>query len=527
MKKILKWTAIVFLLFVIIAAIFVAVQTRERNKNYSLNLKLPKESSKSGQLKAGLAIEKITPELPDTWTDLDSNARYEPEKGDTYLDVNKNGKFDAFWMAGFGNKRAANGIHDDLWARAIVFDDSASVIGMVVIDAIGFFHDDVIAVRKLVAQKVPEIDHVIISSTHTHEAPDLQGLWGESEYKSGVNSGYRRMVQQRTADAICKAYQARIAVKLEYAQVDTIEKDLIDDFRMPIVFDEGIRLIRIKNLANGELIGLLVNIGDHPETAGSKNLLITSDIFHYLRDGVERGLFYDGDKKRDGAGGIVIVMNGAVGGLMSSMGSGSYDKWQHKTYTKNENNFSKVRTQGYRFADEILTKLESGLWKTIEKPDLRLRAKTFYFQLDNVLFKLGGIFGVFDRGFKRLKFLKSEIDLVTIGSAWFLTIPGEINPEIINGGIETPEGADFIISPFEIPPIRQMMKGDINFVIGLGNDEVGYIMPKSHWDANPPYTYGEKEAPYGEINSLGPETGPEIHKQAKLIIEEMKLSLNK
>ena len=37
----------------------------------------------------------------------------------------------------------------------------------------------------------------------------------------------------------------------------------------------------------------------------------------------------------------------------------------------------------------------------------------------------------------------------------------------------------------------------------------------------PPYTYGEKEAPYGEVNSLGPETGPEIHEQAKMIIEEM------
>ncbi|NTV83937.1 MAG: hypothetical protein HGA23_06510 [Bacteroidales bacterium] len=46
-------------------------------------------------------------------------------------------------------------------------------------------------------------------------------------------------------------------------------------------------------------------------------------------------------------------------------------------------------------------------------------------------------------------------------------------------------------------------------------------MPKSHWDEKPPFTYGEKEAPYGEINSLGPETGAEMHRQAKLIIDEM------
>ena len=521
MKKFLKWTIITILLIVVVLAIFVAVQTRERNSDYSLNLSLPLQNKVSGQLKIGFAIEKITPELPDTWTDADSNAKFEPEKGDTYVDANKNGKFDAFWLAGFGNKRAANSIHDDLWARAIVFDDSASVIGMVVIDAIGFFHDDVIAVRKLVAEKHPEINHVILSSTHTHQAPDLQGLWGESEFKSGVNQNYRKLVQQIAADAVCKAYQSRNAAILEYARIDTIAKDLIDDFRMPIVFDEGIRLIRVKNKETSQLMGLLVNLGDHPETAGSENLMITTDIFHYIRDGVEKGIIYDDAKKREGVGGTVIVMNGAVGGLMSSMGSPTHDPWLNKTFTRDENNFGKVRAQGYRFADEILTKLDSGQWNGCENTGLTLKAKTFYFRMDNVLFKLGGILSVFDRGFKSFKYVKSEINLLTIGPAWFLTIPGEINPELIDGGIETPEGADFKISPVEVPPIRQMMKGDINFVIGLANDEVGYIMPKSHWDEKAPYTYAEKEAPYGEINSLGPETGPEIHKQAKLIIEEM------
>jgi hypothetical protein len=521
MKKILIWTGAIILVMAVSLIIFVAIQTRERNKDYSLNLSLPEQHAVSGQLKAGFATVNITPVLHDTWTDVDSNARYEPEKGDTYVDGNKNGKFDAFWMAGFDNKRAANGIHDSLWARAIVFDDSASVIGMVVIDAIGFFHDDVIAVRKLVTQKIPEIDHVILSSTHTHEAPDLQGLWGESEYKSGVNQEYRKQVQQKAADAICKAYQNRIAVSLEFAQVDSIAKDLIDDFRMPRVFDEGIRLMRVKNKITGQTAGLLVNIGDHPETAGSENLLITSDIFHYLRDGVERGIVYDNVKKREGVGGTVIVMNGAVGGLMSSMGSATRDPWLNKTFTSEENNFGKVRAQGYRFAEEILTKLDSGQWKTMDKTDLSLRAKTFYFRMDNILFKLGGILGVFDRGFKRLTYVKSEINLLTIGPAWFLTIPGEINPEIVNGGIETPEGVDYTISPVEVPPIRQMMKGDINFVIGLANDEVGYIMPKTHWDEKQPFTYGEKEAPYGEVNSLGPETGPELHRQIMRLIDEM------
>ena len=45
----------------------------------------------------------ITPEITDTWNDLNGNARYEPDKGDYYNDVNGNNKFDPIWIGGFHN----------------------------------------------------------------------------------------------------------------------------------------------------------------------------------------------------------------------------------------------------------------------------------------------------------------------------------------------------------------------------------------------------------------------------------------
>ena len=63
------------------------------------------------------AAVAITPEVPDRWTDINNNAEYEPDKGETFTDGNGNGVFDPVWIAGFGNSRAANGIHDDLWAQ--------------------------------------------------------------------------------------------------------------------------------------------------------------------------------------------------------------------------------------------------------------------------------------------------------------------------------------------------------------------------------------------------------------------------
>jgi hypothetical protein len=49
-------------------------------------------------------------------------------------------------------------------------------------------------------------------------------------------------------------------------------------------------------------------------------------------------------------------------------------------------------------------------------------------------------------------------------------------------------------------------------LIGLANDEVGYIIPKRQWDDTQPYCYGSARSQYGEINSCGPETAPILMK---------------
>jgi hypothetical protein len=66
-----------------------------------------------------------------------------------------------------------------------------------------------------------------------------------------------------------------------------------------------------------------------------------------------------------------------------------------------------------------------------------------------------------------------------------------------------------------------MMRGTYKFVFGLANDEIGYIVPRSQWDVDAPYTYGREDSPYGEENSLGPETAPLLHKQVSELLEEL------
>jgi hypothetical protein len=118
-----------------------------------------------------------------------------------------------------------------------------------------------------------------------------------------------------------------------------------------------------------------------------------------------------------------------------------------------------------------------------------------------------------------LKKLRTEVALVMIGDASIGCIPGEIYPEIVNGGIERSPGGDFAVEPVEIPPLRELMPGKTKFIFGLANDEIGYIIPKSEWDTKPPHLYGASKAPYGEINSVGPETAPTLHKAIRELCE--------
>jgi GNAT superfamily N-acetyltransferase len=94
------------------------------------------------------------------------------------------------------------------------------------------------------------------------------------------------------------------------------------------------------------------------------------------------------------------------------------------------------------------------------------------------------------------------------------------------GGVECPTGADLPGAPLETPPLRELLArasppGGLAAIIGLANDEVGYIIPRTQWDARRPFTYGQPDAPYGEVNSIGPEAAPALYRGLAAAIVEL------
>jgi hypothetical protein len=519
MKTFLKIIGSLLLLLIAGLLLWCNSNMKDRNPGYKADLKI--KDSKSNIVSAGFAALPITPEVPDRWTDNNKNAEYEPDKGETFTDGNGNGVFDPVWIAGFGNNRAANGIHDDLWARTMVLDDGTTRLAIVVLDAIGFMNDDVIDVRKRIPADAG-ITYTIVTSTHTHEGPDLLGLWGKSLFSSGVNKAYMEYVKNQAAKSVTDAVRNMRPSRLEISEDLTGAIPLIKDTRKPEVFDSELRFIKAVSRDNGEVLGSLLSWADHGETLWSENLLITSDFPHYFREGVEKGVFTGDTLFRPGIGGVAVFINGAIGGLMTTHPSlGIKDPVTGREIK--EPSFEKAEAEGKQLA-LLALKTMSNTSEVIDSANISLIIRTLTLPIDNIMFKLGTALGILNRGTTSWMKTRSELAVFNLGPLSFATLPGEAYPEIINGGVEAPDGRDFNIEPVEVPSVREMMAGKYKFIFCLANDEIGYIIPKSQWDVDAPYTYGRSDSPYGEENSLGSETAPLLYGALKEMFSELNRS---
>ena len=220
MKIILKLLVAVLMLLIGYFLIRGYSNMKDRHSNYNADMKFVGETTST--LTVGFAAVPITPEVPDRWEDKNDDAKYNPKDGDTFTDGNGNGVFDPVWIAGFSNSKPANGIHDDTWARTMIIDDGKTRLAVVALDAIGFMNDDVVDVRKMIPAEAG-ITYTIITSTHTHEGPDLLGLWGKTPFKSGINKDYMKFVKEQIVKSVEEAVKNMRPAQLEISENLTSE----------------------------------------------------------------------------------------------------------------------------------------------------------------------------------------------------------------------------------------------------------------------------------------------------------------
>ncbi|MFD2201016.1 hypothetical protein [Shivajiella indica] len=523
MKKWLKVSIGFFLFLLILFLAFTFYQFRDRHKGYDLAISY--KSQVSSSINSGFGKVDISPLGFDTWNDANGDARFQEKDGDTYNDLNGNGKFDPIWLAGFHQNRPASDINDPLWARTMVLDNGDFRLAICVIDMISFGNDEVISVRKRLDPSL-EIDYLIISSTHVHSSPDLMGMYGPNEFTNGVNKDYLEFVKKGILQSVENAVKHLEPAYFRFGKEDHAALSLVGDTRDPQVLDAGLNFMQVLSVKEDRTLGIILNWGNHPETLWSRNTIISSDFPHFYRKYVEEGIMRGDSIVMEGIGGTAIFMNGALGGLMTTHPSiPIYHPYSQEAYQ--EPGIAKIDAQGMSLAKITLEKLKSDDIIDIDNADFGLSARSIELSLDNTLFRLGAWMGIFDRGFVRWGKIRSEVSAWRLGPASFVHVPGELYPEILNGGIENPDGADFKMEPVEFPAIRTQMTGSYKFFNGMSNDMIGYIVPKSQWDEKAPFSYGRTERPYGEINSLGPETAPAIHGEVMKILKDLNNDIEK
>jgi hypothetical protein len=505
--------------------------------------------SENTSLLVGAAAVPITPTSWESWIDVDEDGAYRSGI-DQFLDCGGdrlcpddagypgpdegegNGLFEALWLAGFSVSRPMQTIADDIWARATVIEQGETKIGVVSLDLVGFFYDEVLIAREAAARE-SGLDHVIITSTHVHEAPDTMGIWGPNLARSGINPDFMSHVHLAIQDALAQASQDQVeaqahrgSFRIDDEQWDGSGINNINmDSRAPYITDPTLWTLRFAALGSDETIATWINFANHPEASASRNLAMTSDFSHTLRKTVEEGAEDGPAGALSGLGGVAQYLQGACGGMMTPLGASTIDL-DGTIYTEGtlEKAYAVGRVTGYHALQSVLSE------EPLQDPKFSIRTRMLLLPVENEAYHLMLNLGILDReGYNydptrlissnNIPDVHTEISLLQLGEFSALTLPGELLPELAIGGYDgsnTGPLQDLIDPNSSNPPLltgapqgpylQDLMPGEHKMILGLANDELGYFIPDYNYQLHEHQPFLD-EAPgehYEETNSLGP-----------------------
>ncbi len=404
------------------------------------------------------------------------------------------------YIAGGIPYRLALGVHDDIWARSIVIESDDVRIALVSLDLIGINYDDVVAIRTQLAE-TRAFDYVLIAATHSHNAPDVLGLWAPDLFCS--DTLYRGIMRQIVVDSIIDAAESAQPATIDYAIGKSGSPQLNRDTREPNVIDDTLAVWQARALSDDTVITTVVHYAAHPILIPSLNADISSDFPHWLRSAIEKGVAMP-EFQLAGQGGTCVFFNGALGGRITPDGFGAMPR-NEATPEQHRN----AEAYGYTLANRALELLASDRESFPSDVDITIASTPISVAVDNPVlnFALRGC--LIDRVID-IDRINSEVARLSIGPLEFFAAPGMLMPELVTGELIQPVGLDFAAASLESPTVNELSTTGRPIVIGLANDMLGYIIPRGLWDAAPPFATTNELPPYGEVVSMGPGTAEAV-----------------
>ncbi|MEX2574403.1 MAG: neutral/alkaline non-lysosomal ceramidase N-terminal domain-containing protein [Balneolaceae bacterium] len=164
----------------------------------------------------------------------------------------------------------ATGVHDDLHSRSIVVEDrDGNTVVLITVALISVSEENVNVIRNGIQEQtgVP-VENIIISATHTHSGPSL----GDPE------TSYARFFNERTIESAVQAWENREPGRIGFGSTDVLGSGVNRSTLRHggIIPDPEAAVIKVEK-ANGDLMGVFFNYGNHPATLDLHNLLFTED----------------------------------------------------------------------------------------------------------------------------------------------------------------------------------------------------------------------------------------------------------
>lgn len=356
---------------------------------------------------------------------------------------------------GVGPSQPATRKMGELTVRALVLEENGTRLAIVGSDFLGF--PSVLGDKVRAKVSAIPAENILIGATHSHSAPDCYGF---PDGKGGFSADleYLESVCAKMAEAINEAAGSLKPSRLKIATGEAKGK-IAYNYYAPQLYDPRCHVLQTMG-ADGKVIATLVNYAVHPEVLGPGQGILSPDLC---------GPLYDRIASK--GGGTAVFMNGAQGGMVTADVRGPDGK--------DVQTWEECVRIGELLADEALRIVASAAVQ--ENPGIQISHRKVEFPVDSPMIRQ--IMKISPLGYKTEKegTISTKIDLINIGNAQFLTIPGEALPNI---GYY----------------LKRKMKGEHNFLLGLTNDAFGYILVKEDFNSFKRYEYISR-------TSLGEMTG--------------------
>jgi hypothetical protein len=370
-------------------------------------------------------------------------------------------------VGGVGAGEPVTGKAGELTVRALVFEQGTTRVAIVSVDSLGFPGVLCNKVRAGVKGIPPE--NILIGATHTHSAPDLYGF---PNGKGGTSADpkYAETVCTRMIEAINEAVEKLQPAQLKIATGEA-EGKIAYNYYAPQLYDPRCNVIQALD-DSGKPFATLVNYAIHPEVLGNHVGLCSPDLIGPLYDEIAAK-----------GGGTGIFMNSAQGGMVTA------DNRQPDGH--DARTWAECLRIGHLLGDEALRIVQEAPIQP--SPELYCAARPLTFPVDSPLMRallkaMPAAPGV------TADSVTTQLNLVNVGDAQILTIPGEALPNI---GYY----------------LKRKMHGTHNLLFGLTNDAYGYILTKEDYGSFKRYSYVSQ-------TSLGERTAEVLENAALKLVNE-------